>query len=292
MKSMTGYGYCSSGNLEGIELSVEIRSVNRKQLDIKMHFPRELQCEEIAIRRLISNKVSRGSIYVKVDMVLSNDALRQTVKINDELAEIYINKTNSLKEKMNIQGNLKIKDIMLLPNVIERVQPDIVTEELTDELHNAVTNALAMLNETRLSEGLFLKDDLFNRIKEMEVLVKEIEPLAEKLPKYNKEKLQRKLEDEKLTFNDDDRLLRELVIYADRCDVSEEITRLKSHFIQFNNFLKSDKPVGRNMDFLTQEIQREINTLGVKSASTEISPKIVTLKTETEKIREQIQNIE
>jgi len=292
MKSMTGYGYCRSGNLEGIELSVEIRSVNRKQLDIKMHFPRELQCEEIAIRRLISNKVSRGSIYVKVDMVLSNDALRQTVKINDELAEIYINKTNSLKEKMNIQGNLKIKDIMLLPNVIERVQPDIVTEELTDELHNAVTNALAMLNETRLSEGLFLKDDLFNRIKEMEVLVKEIEPLAEKLPKYNKEKLQRKLEDEKLTFNDDDRLLRELVIYADRCDVSEEITRLKSHFIQFNNFLKSDKPVGRNMDFLTQEIQREINTLGVKSASTEISPKIVTLKTETEKIREQIQNIE
>jgi len=292
MKSMTGYGYCSSGNLEGIELSVEIRSVNRKQLDIKMHFPRELQCEEIAIRRLISNKVSRGSIYVKVDMVLSHNALSQTVKINDELAEIYIEKTKHLKEKMNIPGDLEIKDVMALPNVIQRVQPDIVTEELTAELCNTVKNALCNLDETRLSEGLYLKDDLFKRIQEMEVIVNEIEPLAKELPKYNKEKLQKKLEEEKLTINDDDRLLRELVIYADRCDVSEEITRLKSHFIQFNNFLQSDKPVGRNMDFLTQEIQREINTLGVKSASTEISPKIVTLKTETEKIREQIQNIE
>ena len=293
MRSMTGYGYCDSGSLEGIDISVEIKSVNRKQLDIKINLPRELQAQEIDVRRIISSNISRGSVYVKVNMLVGGSILNQTVKVNDQLAEIYIEKAEKIKKSLGIAGELKINDILRLPGVIEKVDPDITSEKLKTGLCQTVEKALTEFNGSRKKEGLFLKKDIFKRITEMEALISEVEPLTDKLPEYYKAKLLKKLEGENLPDLDADRLLREIVIYSDKCDVSEEITRLKSHFIQFKNMLDCEnKPVGRSLDFLTQEIQREINTLGVKAASTEISPKVVLFKTETEKIREQIQNIE
>ena len=293
MKSMTGYGYCHSEELDGIDISVEMKSVNRKQLDIKISLPQELQGQELDIRRLISSYISRGSAYVKIIMLLSSSVLNRTINFNEELAEIYIKKAEKITKNLSMSGKLKIKDVLGLPGIIEKVDPDIVSEDLIIELHKTVHGALTELNSSRKKEGLFLKKDIQKRINQMESLISKIEPLAGKLPEYYKTKLQKRLEDENILDLDDDRLLRELVIYSDKCDVSEEITRLKSHFIQFNNILEAeDKPVGRNLDFLTQEIQREINTLGVKAASTEITPEVVLFKTETEKIREQIQNIE
>ena len=293
MKSMTGYGYCDSVLIDGVELSVEVKTVNRKQIDIKISMPRELMGLELDVRRIISSSISRGSVYVKVNMLLSSSVLKQTIRVNEELACIYIEKTLEIKKSLGISGELEIKDILQLPGVIDKVDPDIASEELKVELCKTVEKALAELNCSRKNEGLFLKKDILKRIVEMELCIAEIEPLADKLPEQCRVKLQKRLEEENVPVIDDDRLLRELVIYSDKCDVSEEITRLKSHFIQFKKILSSeDKPVGRSLDFLTQEIQREINTLGVKAASTEISPKVVQLKTETEKVREQIQNIE
>ena len=315
MKSMTGYGYCESGSLDGVDISVEIKTVNRKQLDIKINMPRELQAQELEVRRLILDNVSRGSIYVKINMLLSGSILNQTVKVNDELAAIFISKAEQIKDSLGVSGNLEIKDIFLLPGVIEQSDPDILSDKLTASLLATVKKAVDELNLSRNHEGDFLKKDMEARIAIMEALVYDIEPLASQLPDYYKSKLQKRLEDENLLIIskpnlsdngetseqkqtksiriDDDRLLRELVIYSDKCDVSEEITRLKSHFIQFKSLLNSDdKAVGRSLDFLTQEIQREINTLGVKAASTEISPKVMLFKTEAEKVREQIQNIE
>ena len=293
MNSMTGYGYSESDCLDGIDISVEIRSVNRKQLDIKINLPGVLQGQELDVRRLVSSNISRGSVYVKINMSLSGSVLNQTIEINEELVSIYFEKAEKIKNRFGVSGELEIKDLFALPRVVEKVDPDIISEGLIAGLHQTVERALIELNSSRKKEGLFLKKDILKRIIEMEALMDEVEPLTDKLPEYYKAKLQKRLEQENIPNIDDDRLLREIVIYSDKCDVSEEITRLKSHFIQFKSILDmEDKPIGRNLDFLTQEIQREINTLGVKAASSEISPKVVLFKTETEKIREQIQNIE
>ena len=324
---MTGYGYCESDTIDGIGISVEIRSVNRKQLDIKISLPGELLGQELSARKLISSRISRGSVYVKVEIKLNETILNKTIKINDALINIYLEKTEKIKNSLGISGELEIKDVLGFPGVIEEVEPDVVSGDLTIMLHQTIEKALANLNNSREEEGLFLKRDILKRIKILKTLIDEIEPLADKLPEYYKAKLQKRLAEEnvlimpkldssselqtkplqilqqplqpqnektsRLGHIDDDRLLREIVIYSDKCDVSEEITRLKGHFIQFKNILETkDGPVGRNLDFLTQEIQREINTLGVKAASTDVSPKIVLFKTEAEKIREQIQNIE
>ena len=293
MKSMTGYGYSESNVLDGIDISVEIRAVNRKQLDIKLNLSRELQGQELEIRRLISSYISRGSVYVKIAISLSSSILSKTVAVNCELAETYIKKAEKISIGLNLPGKLEIKDVLLLPKVIEAVEPDVVSDDLITELFQTLEKALSELDSSRKEEGLFLEKDLLNRLAIMEKLMVELEPLVKNLPAYYRNKLQKRLEEENVAHIDDDRLLREIVIYSDKCDVSEEITRLKSHISQFKNMLRlKNKPVGRNLDFLTQEIQREINTLGVKAASTEISPKVVLFKTEAEKIREQIQNIE
>ncbi len=293
MKSMTGYGYGESDTLDGIVLSAEIRTVNRKQLDIKLNLPRELQCKEPEIRRMISSSISRGSVYLKVDFSLGSTALEKTFKINEELAKIIVEKGKTLKNTLELPGEIRVVDILRFPDVVENKVPDLLNDDFYGELFKTIGVAISELNDSRNREGEFLKADMVKRLSVLEKLVSEIEPLAIKLPEYYRAKLEKKLEDEKFAVIDDDRLIRELVIYSDKCDVSEEITRLKSHFIQFKSLInKKDRPVGRSMDFLLQEIQREINTLGVKAASTDISPKVVAFKTEAEKIREQIQNIE
>ena len=292
MKSMTGYGYSESNTLDGIGISVEIRTVNRKQLDVKLNLSRELQGLELEIRRLISTYVNRGSVSARIGLSLGGSNLSKTVAVNAELAETYVKKAEEIRARLDLTGKLEIRDILLLPNVIETIEPDVVSDELKKELFGTLEKALSKLDDTRKEEGGFLKKDILSRLGLMGKLMVEIEPLTKGLPEYYRSKLQKRLEEENLAHIDDDRLLREIVIYSDKCDVSEEITRLKSHISQFNNMMGSNKPVGRSLEFLIQEIQREINTLGVKAASTEVSPKIVQFKTEIEKIREQIQNIE
>ena len=226
-------------------------------------------------------------------MLLSSSAINQMITINDKLAAIYIKKAQTIKNNLNLPGELEIKDILGLPNVIEKVESKVISEKLKSELFKTVEKAVLELDDFRKKEGIFLQNDLLKRITTMETLINEIEPLADKLPKYYMTKLQKRLEEENISFIDDNRLLKELVIYSDRCDVSEEIARLKNHFMQFRDVLALEgKPVGKRLDFITQEIQREINTLGVKAASIDISSKVIQFKTETEKIREQIQNVE
>ncbi|MCP4181011.1 MAG: YicC family protein [bacterium] len=293
MKSMTGYGFSECCCPDGIKFTVEIRTVNRKQLDIKLNMPSEFYDQELKIRKLISNKISRGSINVKIFMILSGKILNQTLSINQDILKVYIDNANKLQNSLGIENNLTLKELISLPKVIETTQPELNSESIIQSLFDTVENALENLGKTRLEEGEFLKKDLDERLNHLEDLVNEIEPYTADLPSIYKERLMKKIEDEKIDINDDDRLLREIVIYSDRCDVSEELTRLKSHFKQFGKLLsEKKKSIGRNLDFLTQELQREINTLGVKAANPKTSPLVVTFKTEVEKIREQAQNIE
>jgi uncharacterized protein (TIGR00255 family) len=293
MKSMTGYGFSECCCPDGIKFTVEIRTVNRKQLDIKLNMPSEFYDQELNIRKKISNKISRGSINVKIFMILSGKILNETLSINQDILKVYIDNANKLQANLGIENNLTLKELIGLPKVIETTQPELNSDSIILSLSDTVEKALDNLGKTRLTEGEFLKKDLDDRLNHLINLLNEIEPYTAGLPVVYKERLLKKINDEKIEIADEDRLLREIVIYSDRCDVSEEVTRLKSHFKQFSKLLsEKNKPIGRNLDFLTQELQREINTLGVKAASPETSPLVVTFKTEVEKIREQTQNIE
>jgi uncharacterized protein (TIGR00255 family) len=294
MKSMTGYGQAVYTCSKGIEFKIEIRTYNRKQLDVKFSLPPELFYYEANLRRISSEKVSRGSINIKVKMSFTGDIVSETIDINHKLAETYLKKSFALKKDLDLPGEMRLGDILRLPNVLSFVEPDVLNKDVENALKTALNEAFENLNKTRGEEGAFLAEDILKRISAMEAIVEQIEPLAAKLPEFYKEKLYKRIQNADFELQDnDERLLRELVIFSDKCDVSEEITRLRSHFSQYKNYINETiKPVGRSLDFLTQEIQREINTLGVKAASPDISRMIVTLKTDTEKIREQIQNIE
>ena len=294
MKSMTGFGGAVGKCSRGIEFAIEIRTYNRKQLDIKFSLPPELFYYEASLRRRVSERISRGSINIKVKMSFSGEIVSDTININQKLAEVYLKKAGELKEQLSISGDVRIVDVLRLPNVLSFVEPDMINSETEKVILDTLNRAFDNLDDSRSKEGAFLAKDFQSRIDGMEAIVEEVEPLAEKLPEFYKDRLYKKVQNLGLELQDnDERVLRELVIYSDKCDVTEEITRLKSHFQQFKGFIScKNKPVGRSLDFLLQEIQREVNTMGVKAASPDISKLVVTLKTDIEKIREQVQNIE
>jgi len=290
---MTGYGFSESVFLDGISFFVELRAVNRKQLDIKLMIPIELYEQELELRRILSSKISRGAVSVKVTIQVAGELLNNSLKLNKDLAIAYHKKIVELQELIADSSQLTAIDILKLPNVISEMQPVKLSSEHLKNLYDTFDSALAKFNTSRLMEGSFLKEDILKRITHLSKLLILIEPLSKSLPEIYKKQLKEKIEKENLFSLDDDRLTRELVIFSDKCDVSEEITRLKSHFQQFNKLLQSDEQsIGRNLDFLAQEIFREINTLGNKALNSEISHYVVEFKTEAEKIREQIQNIE
>lgn len=296
MKSMTGYGRSEVKCENGLIIKAEIRSYNRKQCDIKLALPSELFEQEVMLRQILSSRISRGSINLKISLSSDGDtcSTNRIARLNREVAEGYFKEIVKLKDKLKLSTEVNISDILSLPNVVVEEEMILDSEDVIKAIKNALNIAIDNLDLTRTAEGEFLAKDLLERICQMERWINKIEPAARRLAESLKDKLIKKLQKEGLTLQDnEDRILREVVIFADRCDISEEITRLRSHFSQFKDFIRViDESVGRNLDFLVQEIHREITTLGMKAASTEISPFVVKLKTEVEKIREQVQNIE
>ncbi|QSH41956.1 YicC family protein [Lentisphaerota bacterium ZTH] len=294
MQSMTGFGKAEAADYKtGISFSVEIASVNRKQLDIRPNLPREFSGLEPLLRRLIGEKVSRGSVMARVYFTLAEAAATEAVSINHALLQKLADQCRALHNEAG-GGSWSISELLGLPGVIEPVSPDVESEEVKAAFSQAVTGALNALVQMRAAEGRSMAEDICLRLDRLTEIVNEIEPLTVDIPESLKQKLLEKMRDADLPVDpDDERVIKEVVIYSDRSDVSEEITRLRSHFKQFRGFLEiHDKPVGRSMDFLVQEIFREINTLGNKANGCEVTPMVVQFKTELEKIREQVQNIE
>ncbi len=295
MHSMTGFGkgYAVNTGL-GIAFSVEISSVNRKQLDIRANLPHEISSLELLLRQLIKQKISRGTVMARVIMTLDENQKLNTVKINHSLLERLTKECNDLQKKYGSQVSWSIAELINMPGVLETIPPDVEKTEIKTIFTQAVEAAVNDLVAMRENEGRELCKDLKKRCKMLIALTGKLEPLIEKVPEMLKQKLVERLENEGLSIDtNDERMLKELIFYVDRSDVSEEITRLRSHFIQLEQFLeKNGKTVGRSMDFLLQEIFREITTLGNKAAGCEATPIIVEFKTELEKIREQIQNVE
>ena len=291
MRSMTGYGRGEADH-GGTKFSVELNSVNRKQTDIVMNLPRELAELEPQIRQTINKQISRGRMNVLVAYHDGENGTRK-LALDTSLARSYHEAMLTLQKELSAPGEITIGTILQAPGVMRFSEPGIRADEAWPVLVRALDDALADLIKMREREGKHLAKDLIHRLKILRKEIKDIRALHPDVVKKYRASLLERIEKAGLNLAiDDERLLKEVSFFADRADISEELTRLESHLAQFAHHLRKNEPVGRTLEFITQEISRELNTLGAKSNDAGISQRVVACKSELEKIREQIQNLE
>ncbi len=291
LKSMTGFGE-GAATASGIRVAVELSSVNRKQLDININLPRNLVTLDAQVQRSIREEFSRGRVsgIIRVDAA---DGSAESVKVNEKLAAQYVDRIRHAAEKLKLTDDLGSEAISRLPGVVTVEQDEMAADLVSEVLESALSKALKGLAKMRATEGKALEKDLRERIILLDDYVKAIRKLAPTVVSGYREKLFQRLEEAGLDdLASDERIVKEVALFADRCDISEELTRLKSHMAQTRKLLRSTEPVGRTLDFLCQELFREINTVGSKANEVEITRHVVAFKTELERIREQVQNIE
>lgn len=277
IKSMTGYGK-ESLIIDSREYQVEIKSVNHRYLDISMKLPRALSYLEEKMKRIIASKVKRGKFDVYVNFI-NNSTEGKNIKINTEIAKMYIKELKDLAESENLISDINVMEIAKLPEVLNiqnTQEDDIIEKELEKVMTNAVDNLIAM----RVAEGNKIEKDLIERLDIINEKVKEISELSTGLIQEYVVKLEGRIK-ELLTDQDIDknRLAQETVIYADKCSIQEEVTRLDSHIAQFKQILNSNEAIGKKLDFLIQEMNRETNTIGSKANNLEITNAVIDIKT-------------
>jgi uncharacterized protein (TIGR00255 family) len=291
MRSMTGYGRGQSGT-NGAQFSVELNSVNRKQSDVTVTLPRELAELEPRVRDMINSAISRGRLNVVV-AYHTHSANAEKVAIDKALARVYYTAMRDLQTELGAAGEISIDTVLRAPGVLRVPEEQITTEEAWPHIEAALKEALKELVAMREHEGKNLARDLIQRLKAVREWLHLIRDQQPHVVTRYRQNLQERIQKAGLELVvDDERLVKELVFFADKSDITEELTRLESHFAQFAHHLRREEPVGRTLDFMTQEISREFNTLGAKANDVEISQLVVRCKAEMEKIREQIQNIE
>lgn len=290
IKSMTGFGRGKYEN-EGRSYTVEIKSVNHKYSDINVRVPRFLNSVEDSIRKRVASVISRGKVDVFVTFE-NYSSKGTTIRINRELAKEYIKELKSLADETDVKFELNVIDISKFPEIL-KIEDTQDEELIANELIIAVDDALEKFVAMREIEGKKLIEDIEKRIYYIKDKVSEITKYSSTLvEEYMKKLEQRVTELMADTAVDENRLMQEIVIFSDKSSIEEELTRLKSHIEQFLDLIKQSSPVGKKIDFLIQEINREINTIGSKANCLEITNLVIELKTEVENIREQIQNIE
>ncbi|HJQ69614.1 MAG TPA: YicC/YloC family endoribonuclease [Blastocatellia bacterium] len=290
IKSMTGFGQ-GSANGENFKVRVDIRSVNNRFLDVHTRLPQELSSLEVTLKKQVQAALKRGRIDVTVAIEQTKQA---TFEINRPLVSGYLTALAGLKSEFGLQGDPSLELVAKLPGAIQVSQDSASLDEaLVAGLIAAVSQAVVALTEMRVTEGQGLAGELKQRLDNIESQLPVIESEAARLPGVYREKLQKRLHE--LVEGgqiDETRLAQEAVMLADRSDISEEITRLKSHISQMRDQLHGDDEVGKRLDFILQEMNREANTILSKSSDLSISDAAIVIKTEVEKLREQAQNVE
>ena len=290
LKSMTGFGR-GKAELDGRNYIVEIKAVNHKYSDITVKLPRSLSFLEDKVRKCVSNVISRGKIDILVTFVNESDKGRN-IKINKGLAKIYLDEIRSLADETNLDSNVSVMELTKLPDVLtieNETEDEILWKELSIALDEAIKNFIDMRKE----EGNNIACDLRKRIELVNEKVQLISEKSSGLVQEYISKLEERIKELlKTDVVDQTRLAQEVVIYSDKCSIQEELTRLKSHTKQFLDTIEKDEPVGKNLDFLVQEMNRETNTIGSKANNLDITKLVIEIKTIIEDIREQIQNIE
>ena len=291
IRSMTGYGK-ETLSTEGREYQVEIKSVNHRYLDINIKMPKTLSYLEETIKKEISQKIKRGKIDVFITYE-NNSQEGKNVKINKELAKIYINQLKELAQEEKISSNIEVTEIAKFPDILT-IKIDEEDDKIKEEIIKVTQQATEKIIEMKNIEGNKIEQDLLTRIEKIEKKIEEISKKSTGLIEEYVVKLEKRIKEILKTEEiDKTRLAQEVVIYADKCSIEEEITRLKSHIYQFKNLIKdNNETIGKKLDFIIQEMNRETNTIGSKANSLEITNGVIDIKTELEDIREQIQNIE
>ena len=292
IKSMTGYGKGEAEN-ELFRLKIELKSVNHRYLDINIKSPRYLIYLEERIKKFIKEDLSRG----KIDVFINLDFINQSsidVKVDLPLASNFKKELDSLIIELGIDDKVRLSNILQISDIIKTEKKDLDEDLTWETLQNALSVALANITQMREYEGKQLKSDILLKLEEIELITNKIELRAPLVVEEYRIKLNERIKNlmDDDNFADYDRLALEVAIISDKSSIDEEIIRLRSHINQFREILNQTSAVGRKLDFLIQEFNREINTIGSKSSDSDIINAVVDLKSEVEKIREQIQNIE
>lgn len=289
---MTGFGR-GENNDSVRSFSVEIKSVNHRYNDIIIKMPKHLSYLEERIKKIVRNKLTRGriEIYINLEYISGGDI---EVQVDIPLVTSYKNAIDILCKELNISNEIGVELLTRFPDVLKLEKREEDEDEIWMCLHLAIEQALNNLMSMRVEEGKELASDIKLKSENIERLVKEIEERSPEIVIEYKDKLIGRIKEllEDKYEIDENRLANEVAYYADKCSINEEIVRLYSHINQLINSLNLDIPVGRKLDFLVQEMNREVNTIGSKVGDIEITNKVVEIKSELEKIREQIQNIE
>ena len=290
IKSMTGFGLGRFEN-NGREYTVEIKAINHRYNDISIKMPRYLNSLEDKVRSYISQNISRGKLDVFISLVnMSNEG--RNIKVDRELAEIYIREMKALINEYGIGDDITATSLMRMPDMViidNEAEEELYLKELMVALEMAINN----LKTAREQEGKRLADDIKARLEKVSKYVLEVEQRSSSLLEEYKAKLINRVNE--LNANDimdENRLGQEIVLFADKSSICEEVTRLKSHIKLLEDMLNADGPIGKKLDFLLQEMNRETNTIGSKANCLDITNAVVEMKNEIENIREQIQNIE
>ncbi|MEW9697827.1 YicC/YloC family endoribonuclease [Paenibacillus sp. SI8] len=291
--SMTGFGQANR-SFAGYKVFIDVKSVNHRYCEVALRLPKEWAVFEDSLKKTVLRSVKRG----RVDVFVTTEreaASSKSVTVDFALADAYLQAAEQLKMRYGFSGNVELKDLLRLSDLVQmkenRTEPD---EQFEKELCACLQDAVAQLSEMRLREGAFLADDLHERLAELKRVHVELQDLAPQVVQDHAAKLSSRIQSllQEQTSIDEQRLAMEVAIFADRSNVDEELTRLQSHFQQFDGLLTEQEPVGRKLDFLIQEMNREVNTIGSKANHSELTARVIHMKAELEKMREQIQNIE
>ena len=291
VKSMTGYGRARE-TLNGRDITVEVRSVNNRYLDCTVKMPRTYVFAEDAIKSRVQKAISRGKVdvYVTIDTTAADVSV---VAVNEPLARSYYEALKQLKDTFALEGEITPLALSKFPDVLTVTRAEEDLEAVAADLCTVLEKALQAYNEMRAVEGERLAADIASRVSTIESVVAKVEERSPQTVSEYRARLSAKMAEVlQSTTIDESRILTEAAIFADKIAVDEETVRLRSHIAQLRAMLQSDQPVGRKLDFLIQEVNRECNTIGSKCNDLTIAQDVVNMKAEVEKIREQVQNIE
>ncbi len=291
IKSMTGYG-SAKGQTGGLEITVELKSVNNRYLDTSVRLPRSFLFAEDAVKSAVQAHISRGKVdvFVSIDTSLADD---MTVKVNEPLLKGYIEAIRHISEEYSLANDLTALSVSRFPDVLSVEKKDLDAEAISAALCEVTERALCDFDAMRLREGEKLRDDVLSRLETIDALVSTVERESPKTVAEYRSRLEQKMAEVLGTAGiDESRILAEAALFADHIAVDEETVRLRSHMAQLRTMINGNSPTGRKIDFLIQEFNREANTIGSKCQNSDIAHVVVDLKSEIEKIREQIQNIE
>ena len=291
IKSMTGYG-SAKGTVEGLEIRVELKSVNNRYLDTSVRLPRSFLFAEEMIKSSVQKHISRGKVdvFVNVDSSAAGD---MAVKVNEGLLKGYVEAIRHIAEEYGLADDLTAQSVSRFPDVLTVEKKDLDAEAISAGMEAIVEEALRDFDAMRTREGEKLRDDVLTRLETIRTLVVQVEEKAPETVTAYRRRLEQKMAEVLSGAGiDENRILAEAAIFADHIAVDEETVRLRSHMSQLTGMINGNSPTGRKIDFLIQEFNREANTIGSKCQNSEIAHVVVDLKSEIEKIREQIQNIE